>query len=227
MRVMLVLFVAFGVQAKEPWEWTVGERITARTDPAQIRRRVETARQSGSAHAQAAVAARTADVLSGARNPELFLPTEIISNFVASAYAVDDDVAKGFQQAAAIQAQEAGLPTEFLTVFEREGAFYIEAAKQDRALRDAADIGVLDPISAHAQLRVLEETELCPRRSALVERMRELYGVSFDRFLYAGIVVGMSRTYVGRSPAADELSRQMRGCRGIIEAARTTELTLK
>lgn len=211
MRVFLVLIVALGVQAKEPWEWTVEERIAARTDRAEIRRRVEEARQRGRVHAQAA--ARTADVLSGAENPELFLPTEIISNFVASAYAVDDEVTKGFQQSAAIDAAEAGLPDDFLSVFETEGALYIEAAKRDRAVRDAVDRGTIDPISAHAQLRELEETELCPRRVALVERMRELYGTRFERFLYGGVVRGMSRAYVGHSPGATELAREMRGCR--------------
>jgi hypothetical protein len=154
----------------------------------------------------------TEDVLSGGSNPELFLPTEIISTFVASAYAVDDEVAKGFQQSAAIQAAEAGLPPDFLASFAMEGASYIEAARRDRALRDAVDAGTLDPIGGHAQLRVLEETELCPRRFALVERMRELYGRRFDQFLYGGIVVGMARSYLGGSPTADDLSREMRGC---------------
>lgn len=212
MRLLLVFFVAFAVEAKEPWKWTLEERIAARTDPAQIRRRVEADRQRTSHRVQVA-AAPAADALSGHRNPELFLPTEIVALFVESAYSVDDEPAKGFQMDAAIRAAEAGLPDDFLRVFETEAAAFIDAFRRDRALRRTMLAGTVDSIRARAELHALEETEVCPRRFDLVVRMRELYGAAFDRFLYDGIVRGMSFGYVGRTPTADELYRAMRGCR--------------
>jgi len=66
---------------KKPWEWTLEERITARSDPTLAKERVAASRNNDhESHALNAETTRLpADVVSGRENPELFLPSELMS----------------------------------------------------------------------------------------------------------------------------------------------------
>ena len=72
---MLFLLAVHDAPAKAAWEWTNEERIAARKDPMLRIQRREEAFAAGDLERS-----DKRDVLVGRRNPELFLPTELMNN---------------------------------------------------------------------------------------------------------------------------------------------------
>src|SRR4051794_19356615 len=87
-------------QTTPPWEWSDEERLARRFDPLSIRERAA-ARPAGAATSASRVhsnqmggveisaAADLPNFISGARNPELFMPFELFSSLIDHGFAVD------------------------------------------------------------------------------------------------------------------------------------------
>jgi hypothetical protein len=218
--------LAFGVEPAEapshnkpPWEWSVQERLAARFDAAAVQKRVDAMldrrhAQSGSLASNAmADRVRPADYIDGHAHPELFLPTEILTMFIRSAYAGgEDETADGFRISAAQNATELGLPGEFLAVFEREAQALIALQMEESALRDALSEGKRERETIIRELARLE-SEQCPLRVAVLQSLRKQYGSEVDRFLYAALAPGMSRVIFSPIPDPQALRLAEQGCR--------------
>src|SRR5215212_9172353 len=83
--------------AKPAWEWTLEERIAARTDGMLATKRIQAAfaEQVGD-EGQTKVSAgkyrkEPSDVIDGNRNPELFLPTELFESALTLGLVLPDD----------------------------------------------------------------------------------------------------------------------------------------
>jgi hypothetical protein len=210
---------ALSPRNKPPWEWSVQERLAARFDAAAIQKRVDDmvdrprAGQARIANNAAAEQLRPADYIDGRRHPELFLPTEIVTMFIRSAYAGgDDETGEGFRIAAAENAAELGLPSEFLAVFEREAETLIALQTEESALRDQLSERKGDPGTIRMELARLE-SEQCPLRAAVLQSLRKQYGTDADRFLYAALAPGMSRVIFSPIPDPQALRHAEQGCR--------------
>jgi hypothetical protein len=202
--------------AREPWEWTVDERLQLRFDAAAVRERLSShrvdsaTRRTPSSNGVSVGEALPMDYISGKTHPELYLPFEIVTMFVRAAYGSDDDVAEGFRVSAAQRAASLGLPEDFMSVFAREADGFIAMMKEDVALRDRiASAG--DAPRAATELELLE-LRLCPVRFSLMQRMRALYGSGFDRWLYGGLAPDWSTAIFTTRRDADTLRKTERGC---------------
>lgn len=204
---------------KQPWEWSVQERLAARFDAAAIQRRVDSmldrrhGQESGVASNAVRDQQRPTDYIDGRAHPELFLPTEILTMFIRSAYAGgEDETGDGFRIAAATNASDLGLPSDFLAVLEREAAAMIALQTEESALRDQLSDRKGDPQTIMRELNRLE-SELCPVRATVLQSMRQQYGTDVDRFLYSALAPGMSRAMFGQVPDAQALRLTEQGCR--------------
>lgn len=204
---------------KQAWEWSVEERIAARTNAAAQRGRLaafEARREKGIPSAikdEGVLPKQAVDRIEGREHPELFLPTEVLGSFVLLAYAFgDDEMALDMRQQAARAAAKAGLPSDFLQVFERETADLVPLYAEEMTLRDRLAKGGTQAEGVWDRIVQLGGQQ-CPLRTAALERLRGMYGTPFDRFLYEHVAPNMFRTYIGKSPAADELRRLDGGCR--------------
>lgn len=204
---------------KEPWEWSLQERLAVRFDAAAIQKRVDSMldrrhpQAEGLANHAMADQPRPTDYIDGHAHPELFLPTEILTMFIRSAYAGgEDETAEGFRIAAATNASDLGLPSGFLAVLEREAAAMIALQTEESALRDQLSDRKGDPQTIMRELNRLE-SELCPVRAMVLQSLRQQYGTDVDRFLYAALAPGMSRAMFGPIPDAQALRLTEQGCR--------------
>jgi hypothetical protein len=156
---------------------------------------------------------RPADYIDGRAHPELFLPTEIVTMFIRSAYASgQDETAEGFRIAAAANASDLGLPGEFIAVFEREAEALIALQTEESTLRDQLSDRKGDREVIMRELARLESEE-CPVRVALLQSLRKQYGTDVDRFLYAALAPGMSRAIFSPVPDLQSLRHAEQGCR--------------
>jgi hypothetical protein len=160
----IIIFASAALaQERPPWSWTVEERLARRLNPRLLAERSrENARQLGDESAD-----RPKFVIDGRENPELFLPTELMSFFLA-----DADDANGQAARTAYGDQLAGFEWEAVPFWHHV----------DDAAADYYRLLKLD-----AQRRTSEiERELCARRFDALVAMRRQYP-RFDEFLYTAV----------------------------------------
>jgi hypothetical protein len=202
MRLLLVIALVLPVFGEEPrrertkvvWEWSAEERLAARFDPASAAKRaVDSDIPDGE---------RLWGRVSGATNPELFLPSELFISlmdgldsdpvFRATSRAVIRDriVAFGFNEEAFWRELESAT-TVFLT----------------HAHRRAGLLRHLDEMPPTQQAEVLSQArgmdaDLCATRAVALTRARRQFGREmFDRFLYTVVAPGLS--VAAATPSAD------------------------
>jgi len=201
---------------REPWQWTLEERIAARTDGSAQRTRVSEMMAARNLRLQPDAVPqnlpRIGDSIEGSRHPELLLPTEIFTIFMRNAYAHDDEVAIAFREHAAGRVAELGLPGELLPALEVEASEFIALQSREEALRSEAILVAGDGGALFAEIRDLQRQQ-CPLRADIIRRMRERFGrEAFDRFLYEIVAPGVSETVDVPADAAT-LRAQEQGCR--------------
>jgi len=204
---------------RNAWEWTLDERIAARTDAAAQRARVaevigsrDTNGLKIGSNASVADSPTFEDSLQGSRHPELLMPTEIFTIFMRSAYLHEDQVARDVREDAESKIVEANLPLELLRILELEATDFIDLQRQEDSLREAAMSAKGDPTVLFTQIKDLDRAE-CPIRAAVIERMRtRLGGNVFERFLYEIVAPGVYKQY-GTAPDAATLRSREEGCR--------------
>ncbi len=205
-------------KAKAPWQWTTDERIAARFDDTARKLRVDaalaerhaaSAKEGTRATAIPATEYHPADVIRGARNPELLLSFEILGIFTRAAYSEDDDVARDVRTHATSNAIALGLPPDFLSTLEGDAHEFILLQRHEFELRRklATGRGNSDVI---AELKNVEIAE-CRPRAAAIRSLRAKFHAQFDRFLYTVIAPGVFEDFERpQNPA--ELRRQEEGC---------------
>lgn len=175
---MLLLLAAQDAPPKAAWEWTNEERIAARKDPLLRIQRREEAFAAGDMQRY-----DKSDILVGLRDPELFLPTELMHHLIA-AYRREPYAPKGIRARWASATERFG--EDFWERLYETGRPYFDAEARHLQLQ-LQDQDEKDP--AERQRLSTEESmvsnSLCPLRVEALRAAREVFGrEAFDRFLY-------------------------------------------
>ena len=204
-----------GVAAKQPWEWTIDERLADRFDPAKIRERRlahEASLPAAAASSERAglqsrsVVQRQPFVydIDGSRNPELFLSYELFDGLLSGFDPSDTPTARRKQRAYFGNGlRKLGYEEEaFWSALESVSAQYLP-------LRWAG------PRAASPAEVEARSEERCRERHDALQAARSLFGQrQFDRLLYT--VVAPVQSYSEATLEADPISKHRRaeaGCR--------------
>ena len=189
-------------RAKQPWEWTLDERIAARCDRSAARVRVERAREQRVAPTTVKDGALAwhdvKDVIIGRQTPHLLLPSELFESVVRNGF-----LTEGWREAHAPQVLESGLPSSFWSQLEGVAATYIDDLREQRRL---AKTGASAPGQHALALR------LCASRSAALARARAMFGPALDVFLYRYIAAAKT-LQMTHDEDAIALKAREQGCR--------------
>ena len=197
-----------------PWEWSVTERITARTKEAAIRlRTAQTTASQGEAELNAPEPGRHY-VIDGNREPELFLPSELMAR-VLMGLSRDAEYRSSFRRLYSQKIRSFGWSEEaFWKEIERLGTPYNEIMQQLEELNQAAE--TLEPLQRQENARARDRVGLmaCSARRDVLQAARGRFGRDFDRFLYTVFAPNLS--FTSNDPLADEAARLLfteGGCR--------------
>lgn len=218
---LLMLIAATGAVAQElhdrvghksASEWTDEERIASRTTPELMAARVRMARAANgslSTRSIATLPGRSAtDVIDGARNPELFLSSEVFERLMTLAFALGDDWRGVWSR----QVREAGLPREFWEQLSAGAQPYIaELQWRQQALERGRNASPEARAAVQRQVVALDAA-ICRDGHAALLFARSHFGPAFDRFLYTAVAPGMSRYVFDEMPRADRLATRAGGC---------------
>ncbi len=169
--------------SKEPWQWTAQERAQARSDPAKRLERLRGDRAERSRVRAMASSPAPADVIDGARNPELFFPTELFEYLVRSAFVT--------------------LPRAYPTVVrQRTSDLFKNPAEWERFAAIVADYaqvlreekGAADALDA-SHVSAMQSTKCAAEANALREARRVFGKERFDRMLYETVPVSITRSF--------------------------------
>jgi hypothetical protein len=194
-RMMIVLLggslLAFAAlaAARPPWLLTDGERIAARVDPRNVSERVRAHRDS----AEGGVSAPY--VIDGQRNPELFLPTELVA-FLATQYFVDERTRS---------AERAGYAPVLASLQTDATAFWSDF---DAAIAEYVTLVREPATGAHPGEK---SRSACAARVAALNAMRTKYP-RFDEFLYTAVAPRRSIAY-SQPEDPQWLALVSRGCK--------------
>ena len=190
-----------------PWEWTIEQRLAARSIAADRKRRVDQLLATSPAKAKAP---RPYDHLQGSIRSELLLPTEVMDALI-DVLAANDEQAAQVRADAVKQAASLDLPPEFFPAVEKVLANALAAHReQERTLRKYPPGTVISAETA-ARLNGLRQ-DACRARWQAIKTLRATYGKAFDRFLYVAIAPKVRKTYLV-PVTSDQLRDEARGCR--------------
>jgi hypothetical protein len=212
---VLVAFPLVGRSPKEPWQLTVEERISLRTDPQLARERVrkDRAAQPPRTPESLARAAVVADTFDGRTHPELFLPHQVFDQLVKMAFLRPDRTSQVVQKGFMPEIRRHGLPPDFWMRLESLSTIYLA---DYRAVSDLLESQRLQQSPAGREriekALVLRQTDACRSRAAALAAARKEFGRErFDRFLYQVVAVGMF-TVTDRLPDPKLLRQAEEGC---------------
>lgn len=201
-------------KTKEAWEWTVEERIAARTDLIQVSRRLANAHtnrvQANAASSKSGAHVtgnRFADVIDGKQNPELFLPTELFENFMTLGFIGDT-----WRDVYDPELEANGLPADLWERLAKIDAQFIDDLRyQNGLLTRGKGVTPAERGAINAQLAGFAAT-LCRDSADALAKARAEFGVAIDRFLYR--VVARDRATFMEDPGDANLLRALEaGCR--------------
>ena len=211
-RLAFSLLVAIGPlsllaqQPRQPWEWTTEERIARRLDPAAIAERVRVHQGTHPSHAGQSTlntaAAAPAFVIDGNRNPELFLPWEVMDELLENASGDLRAVQPG-RRAYRDAVEASGWDeTIFWPTLERLARNY--AATKDAAIR--FQMRTARRADTLSRSEILERDrlnhEVCSSRAETLQAARARFGAAaFDRFLYTAVAPHMGMASMGATDA--------------------------
>lgn len=190
--------------SKAPWEWTLTERISARTDASLAAIRIahehddNNHRQRANTTAAPADRKRIVDIIDGRRHPELFLPSELFE------WTINRGLIDGWADYSD-RAQKAGLPSDFWSRLRELTTLYARDLQERNALMQSRES------DARRRMTALSVT-MCRDRADALAQARATFGVAVDRFMYE--YVAPILTKFSEDPStAEELESQERGCR--------------
>jgi hypothetical protein len=191
---------------RHPWEWTLEQRLAARSVAADRKRRVDELLATSAARAKSP---RPYDHLLGWIRPELLLPTEIVDVFIDVLTPSDERAAQA--RADAVEgAADVDLPPEFFPAFEKAFAGAIATHKELARMARMYPPGQVISGKVAARLNGLQQ-DACRGRWKGIQTLRSTYGKAFDRFLYEVVAPKVRKTYLVPM-TAEALRDQARGC---------------
>lgn len=218
--VLGLLLLAFSSRAAAPdrprekaaWEWSIDERLAARTDTVLAAQRVRAAQGSGGIGRNVSSngipsSAEVLDVIDGKTTPALFLPTEVFERFLTLAFVVDDNWQSSWQR----DVREAGLPSDFWTRLPVVADPYLKELRWRYQMLQHGKRYPDQRTNVDAQIVGLSPA-ICRDAVSALARTRAAFGTSFDRFMYSAVAKGMSKVVFGTAEDRDRLSREARGC---------------
>lgn len=198
--------------AKQAWQWTLEERIAARTDAKAARERVRAAARN-QVGTNAATPEWRVDDIDGKVHPELFLPHEVFRTLVRGSSNVDARARDSFRKGLQRKVDQHRLPPDFWVKLEAIATVY--AADMQAAL----DMGQASlAVQGEARKRATEALELknddvCRSRAAALEAAYKEFGTErLNRFLYTVIAPHMF-SVTETLPSAELLRKAAGGCR--------------
>jgi hypothetical protein len=182
-----------GLQPGKPaWQFTDEERIALRTNAALARQRVAERQQSRTAaqiHAASVAGQQLADSFDGA-HAELFLPSEVFSDFVHLAF--DPQSRDTFRHFSAAEVRNAGLPPDFWKRLDGIIAFHVADVRAERDLLASRSKSSGPARERVAKALELKRTDVCRSRVEALAAARNAFGREhFDRFLYESVAINM------------------------------------
>lgn len=190
--------------SSKPWLWTTEQRLAARFDPAAIRDRQEAYERRLTPAQQAYMAPQPGEnlnsegaryIIDGSRNPELFLPSELVEGLLISGF--DPDLTRRHLSR---DLYREGISTLGLT----EDEFWslllsIEDRSRTAAEKSSADVDVVQ----------------CRTLAGILDTFRKRFGHQrFDQFLYKTMAPHAVTSNVTNSATAtkEELRQKELGC---------------
>jgi hypothetical protein len=182
--------------AKPPWLWTIEERIGERVSPAARETRRGRALRQGSRFASEFAP------VDGSREPELFLPVELVTRLALSTGAGRERSRELYRREMVshgwefdrfwVELHSAAAP--YLSLMEQSGVLQRES-------RGRADLGHLKPA-------------ICAISADLLNTAYEMFGrQEFDEFLYRSVAPGIHMWTADHADTAEALREKDRGCR--------------
>lgn len=197
---------------KEPWKWTLEERIASRTNPADAAARMAEAQKhlkTGSTQRGRPIV----DRFTGRTHPELFLPAELFEQLVSMGFHGDAASEQAVRRGLMPELRRHGFPEDFWQRLQVAATIYI--ADQQTLMRLGAGLkGQTGPARERIQQAIaVQQSDLCRSRAAALAAARAEFGSDrFDRFLYEFIAPNMFHVADSlQTPAA--LRRMEEGCR--------------
>jgi hypothetical protein len=198
-------------QARQPWTFTLEERIALRTNPELARERVRGAvrgQPTSNADAQS-----SADRFDGKSHPELFLPHEVFRSLMTLAFLGPARNGERFRKGLTPEVVRLGLQQDFWERLRSVSAVYLSDSWSE------ADLGAsLREQSGKARRDAertlsLKQLDVCRSRADAIAAARKEFGSErFDRFLYEVIAVNKFHSE-HRLPAPEVLRWAEAGCR--------------
>ena len=192
-------------QPREPWEWSVAERISercnrsaagARVDRARAQRRAPTVTKGGRMEWHPVT-----DIISGQQSPHLLLPTEVFESVVRNGF-----LDSGWREAFEEKIVDSGLPLTFWNDLQSIATSYIDDLREKARLSQLPG-GAEDHAVLKAQAR-----RVCASRADALAKARALFGPEFDVFLYEHVAPTKTLTIDHVEDCATLISRE-EGCR--------------
>lgn len=196
---------------RQPWAFTLEERIALRTHAGLARERsrgggrVATAAREGGAG--------VVDAFDGKTHPELFLPHQVFRTLVDHAFIAPDSSGSAFRRGVAPDLSLYGLPPDFWERLRTVSGDYIRDTSTLNAM-----MASLRQLHGRArgdaqEALALKKIESCRSRAEALAAARRAFGnEQFDRFLYEVIAVNMFHV-TDELPRAEDLRRAEGGCR--------------
>jgi hypothetical protein len=169
---------------KPPWEWTSQERALARRDPA---KRLERLHNDDAERRALRISAKSmpsvADVIDGARHPELYFSTELFEYLVRYAFVTLPDI---YPQVTRQRASDLFKDTSDWKRFTSIVANYAEVLKEEQSAANALD---------KSAVAAMQSRKCVAEARAFREARRTFGKARFDRMLYETVPVSMKTSF--------------------------------
>lgn len=179
---------------KEPWEWTLDERLALRFDPVDMRRRMAEHAAENYPPPElmpADIPPPSTDgcIVNGSKDPALLLPSELFSSLLGVGFQPDDFIREPRRKAILEKAQALGFGDDLWPVLEVLAKDVLRVKRDAREKSERFEKTGERPPEATYE----EQSAHCAQRARALQAVRTYYGAErFDRFLYEAVAPGMS-----------------------------------
>jgi hypothetical protein len=177
---------------REPWQWTLDERLAVRFDPEDMRRRAEE-RLADLADFPGATYEEGVCIVNGARDPALLLPFELYNKLLILGFGSKTELWQEDRQEILREAKSLGFGEDFWTTLQTLAREQLQLRETRR--QEAKQSGGQQPAPS-----VEEQKAECAKRLETLTAFRAHFGKRFDEFLYRAVA---PRTNVAMPPNPD------------------------
>lgn len=168
---------------REPWKWTLEERLAVRFDPVDMRRRAKVNEEDNDAPPYP----EGTCVIEGDRDPELLMPDELFSNLLDLAFLPNDERRAEYRKEILEKGRVLGFDEKLWPVLKELARDQLRSMEEFyEAVKRRKETGKRSP-----GLSPEEQLAICAQRKRNREAVRAYFGGErFDRFLYEVIAPG-------------------------------------